>query len=757
MSETKNLKLFKHDEPLESNENIFDIDKSLSKNWDKLDEYSVGIDTKIQALETDNTKNKKDISDIQTEQGNQNTNIELLQKENEEIKEENSRLKEDLNAFPTTSGSGEYVTLDTADSRFKELKNCGNSKQETRSGRNLFNLDYIGQSTSKVVTDTGVNLINCWGSEAFSNANVLQTFKPNTTYTMKAKAKVISRPSNMVFHKYDAMVLYRAGSASFKSVATSILTIPDKETIALNTKKEYITTFKTPANLTDVRLLTYTFYGNNDGSTTGAALGEIDLSEIMIVEGNYTADTFPEYEQYGAMPSAEFPSEIRNVGDNGNLYNKDNPNVLDTPIDSNGLGGNIKNTYKTVWIKCKSNTTYTVSKKYDATKNRFALAYTSEEPNYSQQVEGYTSNMHASSLTIKTNSTAKYLLVYVWIAGGSVTYQEMLDSIKIEKGTQATLDNGHGLGSMEIIICNKNILNQDLELFQGNYDNNGNVITNPDRRIDKYIFLAKGNYILWSTINNWINVLIYNKNKKLLSVKNSNTNKEIAFTLDEDGYIRFGFNSIVESLKVFQLERNTEKTTSEEHKQQIILFPFKKGQRLMEGDYLAEDGIHHTRKQAVLDGTENWVTLTAQKGDNTSYFYCTKTDMKKASSIICNQFKNRAVWSTDVEGIQSITDNLIRLRINTSRASTVSELEAWLAAQKEAETPVLIEYELAEEEVESYTEAQKEARKQIENAKSYEGQTNIFSNNDVSPVFEVTARRDLNAILNSLQSQILAD
>ena len=757
MSETKNLKLFKHDEPLESNENIFDIDKSLSKNWDKLDEYSVGIDTKIQALETDNTKNKKDISDIQTEQGNQNTNIELLQKENEEIKEENSRLKEDLNAFPTTSGSGEYVTLDTADSRFKELKNCGNSKQETRSGRNLFNLDYIGQSTSKVVTDTGVNLINCWGSEAFSNANVLQTFKPNTTYTMKAKAKVISRPSNMVFHKYDAMVLYRAGSASFKSVATSILTIPDKETIALNTKKEYITTFKTPANLTDVRLLTYTFYGNNDGSTTGAALGEIDLSEIMIVEGNYTADTFPEYEQYGAMPSAEFPSEIRNVGDNGNLYNKDNPNVLDTPIDSNGLGGNVKNTYKTVWIPCKPNTTYTVSKKYDATKNRFALAYSSTEPGYSQQVEGYVSNAYTNVMTITTNSTAKYLIAYVWIAGGSVTYQEMLDSIKIEKGTQATLDNGHGLGSMEIIICNKNILNQDLELFQGNYDNNGNAITNSDRRIDNYIFLAKGNYILWSTINNWINVLIYDKNKKLLSIKNSNTNKEIAFTLDEDGYIRFGFNPTVESLNVFQLERNTEKTTSEEHKQQIIVFPFKKGQRLMEGDYLAEDGIHHTRKQAVLDGTENWVTLTAQKGDNTSYFYCTKTDMKKASSIICNQFKNRAVWSTDVEGIQSITDNLIRLRINTSRASTVSELEAWLAAQKEAGTPVLIEYGLAEEEVESYTEAQKEAWKQIENAKSYEGQTNIFSNNDVSPVFEVTARRDLNAILNSLQSQILAD
>lgn len=99
--------------------------------------------------------------------------------------------------------------------------------------------------------------------------------------------------------------------------------------------------------------------------------------------------------------------------------------------------------------------------------------------------------------------------------------------------------------------------------------------------------------------------------------------------------------------------------------------------------------------KVVLDGTENWVTITSQKRDNTSYFYYAKTDMKKASSIICNQFINRAEWSTDVEGIQSIINNFIRLRINTSRASTVSELKAWLAAQKEAGTPVIVYYELA--------------------------------------------------------------
>lgn len=78
MSETKNLKLFKHDEPLESNESIFDIDKSLSKNWDKLDEYSVGIDAKIQALETDNTKNKEEISNIQGKIGDIDTILDTI-------------------------------------------------------------------------------------------------------------------------------------------------------------------------------------------------------------------------------------------------------------------------------------------------------------------------------------------------------------------------------------------------------------------------------------------------------------------------------------------------------------------------------------------------------------------------------------------------------------------------------------------------------------------------------------------------------
>lgn len=683
MSETKNLKLFKHEEPLETNNNKFDIDKALNKNWDKVDDYA----------------------------GEANSKIDLI--------------TEIIGLLPKVSNEGESIALEnTARAKFTKFRIEGNSSQKTRSGKNK--VDFINY-VETIFDSSKVEKLSD-GSYKFKHCD--------TTYTLFEG--LLKAPCTLSWYaRNDGTTTTGAPTFNFKIFYED----GTAETLSYTTSPDF--SLKTKVLTKNVIKIVNSYIGTSPLTI---------IKDVQLEKGSKAT----EYEQYGTMPSEEFPSEIRNVGDNGNLYDKDNPNILDTPIDTSGLGGNVKNTYKTVWIPCKPNTTYTVSKKYDATKNRFALAYSSTEPGYSQQVEGYVSNAYTNVMTITTNSTAKYLIAYVWIAGGSNTYQEMLDSIKIEKGTQATLDNGHGLGSMEIIICNKNILNQDLELFQGNYDNNGNVITNSDRRIDKYIFLAKGNYILWSTINNWINVLIYDKNKKLLSIKNSNANKEIAFTLDEDGYIRFGFNPIIESLDVFQLERNTEKITSEEHKQQIIIFPFKQGQKLMQGDYLADDGIHHKRKQTVLDGTENWVTLTAQKGDNTSYFYCTKTDMKKASLIVCNQFINRAGWSTDVEGIESIINNTLRLRINTSRASTVSELKAWLATQKEKETPVVIEYELVQEEVETYTEVQKEAYEQIKNAISYKGQTNIFSTNEIKPIFKVEALADIGLLLNNMQAQILA-
>ena len=271
-------------------------------------------------------------------------------------------------------------------------------------------------------------------------------------------------------------------------------------------------------------------------------------------------DSAKDYEEFSPdMPSTKYPSEIENVGDNINLYDKDNPNVLDTPLDTNGLGANVLNTYKTIWIPCQSNEIYTISKKYDETKNRFAVAYSSIEPDYNMQVEGYISNQNTNVVTITTNENAKYLIAYVWITGGSITYEEMLDSIKIEKEKKATSLSPYKCGNIDITVCNKNLLKQELELYDGNYDNSGNYSSNKDKRINDYIFLKKGNYIISANNNNWINLLVYDIDKNLLSITNSSVDKKLSFSLEEDGYIRFGFNPVVASLKDMQIEKRNNK------------------------------------------------------------------------------------------------------------------------------------------------------------------------------------------------------
>ena len=84
MSTTQNLKLFKHDEPLETNENDFDIGLALNENWDKIDEFSGKMNTStdlianmIPTLESEEAENinvedkeKKDkIKDLATKYG----------------------------------------------------------------------------------------------------------------------------------------------------------------------------------------------------------------------------------------------------------------------------------------------------------------------------------------------------------------------------------------------------------------------------------------------------------------------------------------------------------------------------------------------------------------------------------------------------------------------------------------------------------------------------------------------------------------
>ena len=68
--------------------------------------------------------------------------------------------------------------------------------------------------------------------------------------------------------------------------------------------------------------------------------------------------------------------------------------------------------------------------------------------------------------------------------------------------------------------------------------------------------------------------------------------------------------------------------------------------------------------------------------------------------------------------------------------------------------PVIVEYKLLNEQIEPYSEEQKEAYKQIKNAKSYNEVTYIFSDDEIKPIMKAEALTDVKTEHNKLQTQI---
>lgn len=106
MSETKNLKLFKHDEPLETNENKFDIDLALNQNWDKIDKFADTVDNKVTNLQEQNTK---------------------LQ----------AQIKKDRENMINLEVEGQSIHIEDSSDLEGQLEVLGNVEQDTREGYNL--------------------------------------------------------------------------------------------------------------------------------------------------------------------------------------------------------------------------------------------------------------------------------------------------------------------------------------------------------------------------------------------------------------------------------------------------------------------------------------------------------------------------------------------------------------------------------------------------------------------------------------------
>ena len=202
-------------------------------------------------------------------------------------------------------GSNLYNLINNINQRFPDMIIYGKSTQDKTNGLNLFNINSLNDIT---ILDRGFKFENIWSRGIMTNKEIKKKFKPNTKYTCKIIERITSRPETIVENQVS-LALYRGASGDLPYTFVPFLNdSANRKTVELNVDTTYIKTFTTPTDLSNLVLLAYTFFSN------GGASGCVEIREIMIVEGEYSKDTFPAYEPYtnGPAPNPDFPMPIIN-------------------------------------------------------------------------------------------------------------------------------------------------------------------------------------------------------------------------------------------------------------------------------------------------------------------------------------------------------------------------------------------------------------------------------------------------------------
>ena len=661
------------------------------------------------------------------------TNINEIRKNVETVTETTVQIQTDLgginqrvNSVETTittlgqieKAEGKEITVD-ASSNPAKLYCYGNTEQETRSGKNLLNLKNTQTSsgiTSVFNNDSSVT-ISGTATANWSNltSKINQTI-PAGTYTFSTKEL---KPYNIVLRLYRADNTYKE------------MWLPS------NTAQNNMT-------LTEEFTGYYVFI---QAITKGETYNE--TLYLQLEQNSKQTDWQP----YGAMPSPDYPSDIRNLGDNINLFDK-NTIIKTGKYHMNGTEQtNSKYFYNKVRVKGINKLSYNGCKNSSGSNVVIFDFYDNNDTFISCAWYKTTSD----TVSVPDNATYCYF---------SYLYSE-IDTIKIEQGSTPTSYSPYSYGSVGIKVQNKNIFDLgkrtqssllgvvvDIDgseiTFNGTTTGYGNLIQQYGD-IASYAHIGKfkaGTYYInrdyisgTYTTTGASSCYIRDKNKKEifnLGIQNSRGTK-ITLTEDTDLYLQVYCNkegTIFDNYKIsFQIEKGEEKTQYEKHQSRIYSFPLAEGQVLHKEDYLAEDGIHQVRNKIVLEGTESWY-LSGTYTKKCTFSTLGITNIKKPTTnsedtkSICSHF-SRTTATKIYNGTELIafgigTDGLYFNNNNDSLAN----FKTYLAEQYTNGTPVTIEHELAEEVIIPYTPEQ---QKVLDSIETFKGINHIYCIDEIQP------------------------
>ena len=703
------------DVPMDMKKMAESIDKQLDSKVDKVEgkglstnDFTNEAKDKLDGLSNyDDSEIKQDIADIQGEQTTQDEEISSIKEVNTSQDELIAKLKN--NQFNETA-EGTSINVQDASDLPAVLEVSGGVRQATRKGTNLLDLN-VTQNSKVTVNEDGTITIN--GTGGFSLNYKELTLKANITY----------------YQKWELI----SGSATSTN-GEIFMTLDSSKYSA---KDKFTSISKTEDTIRS------SLWINESAIFTNAV--------IKIWANTDQSD----FEAYGATPSPEIPSEVEVVGDNINLFDKDNANVLNAYIGTSSKAITAGSYHRTIFIKVNSGETYTIKKHIDV---NLIVGQTKEIPKIGDIVDSYIQNSSdLPSITQTILEGYNYLVAYIRNSE-KYTEQEILDSIKIEQGPVATPYSPHGQGSIEITKANKNLylksnaLKNGLWFVRGKVGNNGSgwFVVIPIKGGQTYTISRKYSVTSTNKLSFYISTTKeYPKNG--VSFVNPWTNGEgTSYKLQaskEANYLFLGLAAIssfditeeikkmaVEELMVEVSDKKSEYTEGQQEVYNLSIQQPMLGKN--EDTFVREnknDFEVHGWEKVVLTGNENWSSQGTSSG---LWCYFLIDDMYKTDSIT-GAYCNIATEKSSSEAYSSSTFCFAttasgNLAFKVPQYTQLSQWKEYLSQQNTTGNPVYVWYKLATPTKLPCTPEQVEVLEKLYNMPTYRPTTNIFTMQDLA-------------------------
>lgn len=631
--------------------------------------------------------------------------------------------------------TGEELTINNAGRKVQKFELSGRSEQKARSGYNLANLD------ADSFVKNGVTVTN--------NGDGSWTFNG----TSSSSGDLILTKNILLNHK-----IYQFEDAKylFKTIVVSgSFSNPDKvivQTSAMG-QDNGVDNFATLYNKLSDGVFVNIF---NKKSTSHLSRFELYCGP-NVTFNNYTIKILfaktdnneLEWEQYGVSPSLEFLSEVENLEGKNKYYI---PNT--GKAKSHGITATYtKNTSEVILdgvatasfsegfeikdILLKKGT-YSISvwglNGFDTEFDRFFIFNVEN----GKILVNYVQEYRTQKFILEQDTNVK--LTYIIKAGS--TYSNAKIKIMINEG-----DIGLSYipyNSLKIRKTGKNILSDNRDDYNGstygyikllnNFENNNLVLSIEDN--DKSIDMTGINFGVTGNGKNWDGKGYWLLNNGYKVGNSVSTSQYHFFSFYPNNQTTF--NKIFKRYKIqAEISKGIVPTELEKYKSNSWIFPLEPGQKLYEGSYLAEDGIHNIRTQIKLLSSGGNLFVSAL--GTYQVFGKTQKGIKQGSRLLSNYFKDYGSVNAIKDAVGIANNNSTdRIYVSNGISTTLDEFKDWLNKCENAGRPVILEYELAEEEIIPYTPEQQEIYSQLQNLKLFRGCNHITVKSNVKSTIKLS-------------------